>query len=36
MIKRTFAEEEVERQKDNAQTYVEDAFEYANNVKVIG
>ncbi len=36
VVKRTFTEEEVERQKSNAQVYVDDAFEYANNAKVIG
>ena len=36
VVKRTFTEEEVERQKSNAQVYVEDACEYAQRCKVVG
>lgn len=35
-IKRTFTEEELQRQKKNAAVYTDDADEYANNIKIIG
>lgn len=36
VVKRTFTEEELQRQKKNAAVYTDDASEYANNVKIIG
>lgn len=36
VVKRTFTEEELQRQKKNAAVYIDDASEYANNVKIIG
>ena len=36
VVKRTFTEEELQRQKKNASVYTDDAYEYANNVKIIG
>ncbi len=35
-IKRTFTEEELQRQKKNAAVYTDDADEYANSIKIIG
>ena len=35
-IKRTFTEEELQRQKKNAAVYTDDADEYANIIKIIG
>ena len=35
-IKRTFTEEEPQRQKKNAAVYTDDADEYANSIKIIG
>lgn len=34
--KRTFTEEELQRQKKNAAVYTDDADEYANSIKIIG
>ena len=36
VVKRTFTEEELQRQKKNAAVYTDDASEYANNVKIVG
>lgn len=36
VVKRTFTEEELRRQKKNAAVYTDDASEYANNVKIVG
>ena len=36
VVKRTFTEEELQRQKKNAAVYIDDASEYANNVKIVG
>jgi len=35
-IKRTFTEEEPQRQKKNAAVHADDADEYANSIKIIG
>lgn len=36
VVKRTFTEEELQRQRKNAAVYTDDASEYANNVKIVG
>ena len=36
VVKRTFTEEELQRQKKNAAVYTDDASECANNVKIVG
>lgn len=36
VVKRTFTEEELQRQKKNAAVYTDDVSEYANNVKIVG